>query len=151
MTDLKIGADGKIIGAADYSFFDTPKAGGDDRLMQIEKRLKGKDIILYFQTNSDKLNFTANQRKDFDDIIYYLQRKNGSNISTVGHTDNVGNASTNRRLSRKRAEFVKEYLAKNNIKSNQIKVDFKGPDQPMVPNTSDENRAKNRRVVVRLN
>jgi outer membrane protein OmpA-like peptidoglycan-associated protein len=67
-----------------------------------------------------------------------------------GHADNSGNRLTNRDLSRRRALAVQEYLKAHGIPVEQISVRFHGERYPLVPNTSEANRAKNRRVTLRL-
>ncbi|WP_330221405.1 flagellar protein MotY [Pseudomonas sp. GOM7] len=67
-----------------------------------------------------------------------------------GHADNSGNRLTNRDLSRRRALAVQEYLKAHGIPVEQITVRFHGERYPLVPNTSEANRAKNRRATLRL-
>lgn len=67
-----------------------------------------------------------------------------------GHADNSGNRLTNRDLSRRRALAVQEYLKAHGIPVEQISVRFHGERYPLVPNTSEANRAKNRRATLRL-
>ena len=64
-----------------------------------------------------------------------------------GHTDNTGNADSNKALSEKRAAKVKDYLTGNfNIASDRLQVAGHGQDNPKMPNTSIENQVANRRV-----
>lgn len=67
-----------------------------------------------------------------------------------GHADNSGNRLTNRDLSRRRALAVQEYLKAHGIPVEEITVRFHGERYPLVPNTSEANRAKNRRATLRL-
>ncbi|GEM_PF-403606 len=67
-------------------------------------------------------------------------------LSIVGHTDNVGRRKSNIRLSKNRAAAVKAWLVKRGIKGNRLTTDGKGPDEPVVPNTTKENKQMNRRV-----
>ena len=137
-----------IFGGASFGF------GGannnSDRISQIKARLFGKPLTLYFGTNQSEISLTAQQRKDFTDLIYYLDHVKSSKLGVVGHTDNKGDERYNVRLSRKRAEFVKDYLAKNGIIANKMKVSGKGPKAPVATNDTPEGRAKNRRVEVTL-
>ena len=70
------------------------------------------------------------------------------NIEIAGHTDDVGGAALNRRLSLARAQSVLDYLKGRYpaIDSTRFTVKGYGEDKPVVPNVSDENRAQNRRV-----
>ncbi len=63
-----------------------------------------------------------------------------------GHTDNIGTASYNMALSGTRAEAVKAWLVAHGIPATRIATHGYGDTKPLVPNTTDANRAKNRRV-----
>jgi outer membrane protein OmpA-like peptidoglycan-associated protein len=71
-------------------------------------------------------------------------------IQLDGHADNSGNRLTNRDLSRRRALAVMEYLKASGIAAEQIVMRFHGERYPLAPNTSEANRAKNRRVTILL-
>ncbi|MDO9329797.1 MAG: OmpA family protein [Pseudomonas sp.] len=73
-----------------------------------------------------------------------------NHIELDGHSDNSGNRLTNRELSRRRALAVMDYFKANGIQESQITLRFHGERYPVAPNTSATNRAKNRRVAVRL-
>lgn len=73
-----------------------------------------------------------------------------NHIELDGHSDNSGNRLTNRDLSRRRALAVMEFFKANGIQESQITVRFHGERYPLAPNTNNTNRAKNRRVAVRL-
>jgi OmpA-OmpF porin, OOP family len=140
--------DSLMIGGANYTFMETPKAdGGAD----LEKKLMGKNITLYFETNANTLTLSDEQRAYFADLISYLNKNPKANISVIGHTDNKGSVDKNTTLSQDRAAFVKKYLADNNIDANQIIPAGKGPTAPIADNGTPEGRAKNRRVEISLN
>jgi OOP family OmpA-OmpF porin len=69
-------------------------------------------------------------------------------IEVGGHTDNVGGAALNRKLSFLRAESVLSYMKGKYaaLDSTRFTVKGYGKGKPLVPNTSDENKAQNRRV-----
>jgi OOP family OmpA-OmpF porin len=69
-------------------------------------------------------------------------------IEVGGHSDSRGSASFNRRLSAQRAQSVHDYLMEKfpELDEGQFTVKGYGEDNPLVPNTSDLNMAKNRRV-----
>lgn len=73
-----------------------------------------------------------------------------NHIELDGHSDNSGNRLTNRDLSRRRALVVMEFFKANGIQESQITMRFHGERYPLAPNTNNANRAKNRRVAVRL-
>ena len=64
-----------------------------------------------------------------------------------GHTDNVGNAEQNRKLSEKRAWVIADYLInKQGFDRNKLIVNGFGPDRPMADNATEDGRARNRRT-----
>jgi len=121
------------------------------RLAAIKSRFNGKPITLYFATGKQEVNVTSQQRQDFSDLVFYLDNVAKSSLEVSGHTDNKGAANINTRLSRKRAEFVRDYLVGNGLGRNRLTTKGFGPDKPIATNDSDAGRSKNRRVEVRLN
>lgn len=86
-----------------------------------------------------------------DILVRFLKADPSVNrIQLDGHADNSGNRLTNRDLSRRRALAVMEYLKANGIPAEQITMRFHGERYPLAPNTSEANRAKNRRVSILL-
>lgn len=126
-------------------------AKSNDRLAEVEARLRANPLVLYFQTNKSNLSLSSAQRQYLTDLVYYLDNKEGGTVNSTGHTDNKGSRAVNTRLGRKRAEFVKDYLKRNNISESKIKVGSKGPDAPTATNDTEEGRAKNRRVEITIN
>jgi outer membrane protein OmpA-like peptidoglycan-associated protein len=64
----------------------------------------------------------------------------------VGHTDNIGDPSYNQTLSEKRASTVSQIFIETGFKTQNIQSMGRGASQPLVENSSEENRALNRRV-----
>ncbi|WP_083253240.1 OmpA family protein [Flavivirga aquatica] len=67
------------------------------------------------------MNLTAEQRQKITDISHCVD-KLGVKVQVVGHTDNTGDAATNIVLGQQRADFVKSYLIRNGILSNNIEA-----------------------------
>ena len=141
-----------LVGGAAFSFtgMAKPNHATDYKLATIEKKLRATPFILYFGSNQKELNLTEDQRQNFSDLIYYLEHKTGSSVMSEGHTDNVGQLASNMTLSNERAAFVKEYLTKNGINTQQIKTEGKGSTKPITSNDSEAARAKNRRVEISI-
>ncbi|EXF46167.1 outer membrane protein [Pseudomonas sp. BAY1663] len=90
-------------------------------------------------------------RARLDIVLQYLRADPSVNrILLDGHSDNSGNRLLNRDLSRRRALAVQDYLLANGVPQEQITVRFHGERYPLVANSSEANRAKNRRVTLRL-
>ena len=67
-------------------------------------------------------------------------------MRVVGHTDDVGNAAVNQHLSQKRAEAVVAWLVARGIAPSRLAAEGKGESEPIVDNSTAENRQINRRV-----
>ncbi|HEY8431332.1 MAG TPA: OmpA family protein, partial [Sandaracinaceae bacterium] len=67
-------------------------------------------------------------------------------IEIQGHTDNRGGAQHNLELSQRRAEAVRDWLVRAGVDPNRLVARGYGQDQPLVPNITAANRARNRRV-----
>ena len=72
-------------------------------------------------------------------------------IRIEGHTDSVGSADENRKLSLARAESVKAHLVSQGYPAAKITTAGLGPDHPVADNNSPEGRANNRRVEIIVN
>ncbi|MEK9721040.1 MAG: OmpA family protein, partial [Quisquiliibacterium sp.] len=68
----------------------------------------------------------------------------------VGHTDSVGTDAYNMALSLRRADSVKAYLVSKGVAADRIRTAGRGESQPVASNETEEGRAKNRRVTVRV-
>ena len=71
-------------------------------------------------------------------------------IAVTGHTDNVGTDVANQRLSLRRANAVKQYLATHGINAEKIKTTGRGKTSPVADNKTTQGRARNRRVEVEI-
>jgi outer membrane protein OmpA-like peptidoglycan-associated protein len=83
-----------------------------------------------------------------DLVLEFMRRKKSAEVEISGHTDNVGNAKTNKALSAKRAEACRSYLISKGIDGSRIKAAGFGDARPVAPNDTAENRQKNRRIEV---
>jgi outer membrane protein OmpA-like peptidoglycan-associated protein len=73
------------------------------------------------------------------------------NLSIEGYTDSTGSDATNMMLSTDRAKTVYDFLLVQGIAPSRMKYQGFGPANPVAPNDTEANRAKNRRVEVVLN
>lgn len=72
-------------------------------------------------------------------------------IEIAGHTDNVGSPETNIKLSKERAESVRQYLLQTyGLPQNMVVAQGYGEAQPIAPNDTPDGREKNRRVVFKI-
>lgn len=112
---------------------------------------------------TEKVSFAADAFFDFnktalkpegkaklDDLADKVKGLNLEVVIAVGHTDSVGSDAYNDKLSVKRSEAVKSYLAGKGIDASKIYTEGKGEKQPVADNKSAEGRAKNRRVEIEV-
>ena len=97
-----------------------------------------------FNFNDATLNDEAKQY--LDELAELLNRNQQMTIEIIGHTDDVGTPEGNWIISLRRAQVVADYLISKGISPERIKVTGKMDKEPLFPNNSPENRAKNRRV-----
>ena len=106
---------------------------------------------VFFRLNSyelDTLSFTALQ-----EMVLYLRANPSLEVAIAGHTDDSGTVEYNQLLSLQRAKRVAQFLEVHGILSSRLHVAGYGSARPLLPNTSAENSAKNRRItfeVIRL-
>lgn len=102
------------------------------------------ESIMKFATASSRLQESAIPH--VKSIADYLLDNPGYRILIVGHTDNTGKPTFNKKLSLDRARSVAEILLKAGVSPEAIQTDGAGMERPLLPNTSEESRAVNRRV-----
>ncbi len=74
----------------------------------------------------------------------------GDPIEIGGHTDSLGSAAYNRALSQRRAAAVARFLTDHGVAAGRLRVHGHGEEEPVADNTTEQGRAHNRRVEIRL-
>jgi len=97
-----------------------------------------------FAINQSSLNNAS--QANIRELATVLNKYPDTYVLIEGHTDNTGSDALNLELSEKRAKSVSDYLNSQNIDASRLKTSWYGLTQPKVPNDSEANRAKNRRV-----
>ncbi len=100
---------------------------------------------ILFDVNSDKIKpESAGVLKEIADV---LKENEAIKIKIIGHTDSDGKDADNLSLSKRRAAAVKKILETDyGIEGSRMQTDGKGESAPVVPNTTKEGKAQNRRV-----
>ncbi len=100
---------------------------------------------IYFDTAKSDLKPESDAA--IAEIGKLLRQQPTLKVFVVGHTDMVGDASANLKLSQARAQAVINALvAKHNIAAARLTAFGAGPYAPVAPNRDEDGRAKNRRV-----
>jgi len=99
----------------------------------------------------DKAELKPESISSLSRLKRFLEENAQVNIVIEGHTDNIGEHDYNQDLSMRRAESVREYLVENGISKDRLAVKGWGDKKPILPNTNQANRAKNRRIEIVIN
>lgn len=83
-------------------------------------------------------------------IVEYMKNKSTLNIEITGHTDSEGAVEYNRNLSRRRADAVRKFLVQLGCEPHRLNIAGVGYEHPLGNNDTEEGRALNRRVEIRL-
>lgn len=108
----------------------------------VKKKFKMENIAFQF----DSYAVSEEQKPYLNEVAAKLKERKDVYMVVIGHTDNVGAAAYNNALSKKRAESVKTYLVAQGVESSRILVESYGFERPLESNSTQEGRAKNRRV-----
>jgi OOP family OmpA-OmpF porin len=103
---------------------------------------------IYFETAKSRLLMQSTIQ--LDELFVAMQQHPALEIEISGHTDNTGNSVQNQTLSENRAKSVNDYLVQKGIQTERIKYLGFGMTKPVAPNDCGENKAKNRRVEIRI-
>ncbi|MBL7968293.1 MAG: PD40 domain-containing protein [Prolixibacteraceae bacterium] len=125
----------------------------DPYILEIKlKKIKvGGSVVLrniFFNTGSFEL--LPESKTELQKLIDFLNLNKTLVIEIGGHTDNVGSAEMNKKLSESRALEVYKYLVAHNIDQERMKYSGYGLSMPVVPNDTPEGRALNRRTEFRI-
>ena len=110
--------------------------------IQINAAIQLNNVL--FKTNSSELDSIS--YVELNTIVQLLNENPGIKIEIRGHTDNIGKADDNLKLSEKRAHAVVDYLIQKNISPTRLQAKGFGETLPLVDNTTEEGRSKNRRT-----
>lgn len=101
-----------------------------------------------FAFNSAEL--TPNAERLLQPVAETLTKNSDMRIEVDGHTDSKGSDRYNLGLSRRRAESVKKYLVAQGVSSGQIVTRGFGEKMPVADNSTEDGRAQNRRVEIKI-
>ncbi len=105
----------------------------------------GSDTINF---DFDKADLRPENKELLSRVVGVLLTSNGYKVQIFGHTDDIGSAEYNQKLSLRRAEAVRNYLVEAGLDPSIVTVKGFGKSNPLVEGTSAEARAKNRRVEI---
>jgi outer membrane protein OmpA-like peptidoglycan-associated protein len=98
----------------------------------------------------DQAEIPTNISNTLDKLADYLKQNEGAEIKIEGHADNEGTTVYNKRLSMRRVQRAVKYLTDNGVTASRIQTEAFGDTKPIADNTTEEGRAKNRRVEIHI-
>ncbi len=117
-------------------------------LLPVNYRQIARSAVL-FPSSQWRLSDATKKRLDL--IAEYVQADPAvTGVYVDGHSDNLGRRLANRDLSRQRAEEVTRYLTRLGVNADMVTTRYHGERYPVVKNVGEANRARNRRVTIRL-
>jgi outer membrane protein OmpA-like peptidoglycan-associated protein len=147
---------GALAGAAVGNYMDRQEA-------ELRRRLRGTGVSVTRRGDEIILNMPGNVTFDFDSaalrpaffdvldsVALVLEEYDRTVLIVDGHTDAVGSAEYNHRLSVRRAETVARYLVNRGIRPVRIEAYGYGEQYPVATNRTTEGRSRNRRVELTL-
>jgi len=103
-------------------------------------------FILYFR--HDSADLTRESEAQLQVVLRTIRERSPVDISVVGHTDTLGEADYNARLSLKRARAVAAILTGNGVDASILDITSHGKNNPLVPTGDQVSEPRNRRVEV---
>jgi OmpA-OmpF porin, OOP family len=141
--------------SSSYNFLEIPALKGNayykDPFVVDIQHLPAKSFILEdcnFETG--KATLQPSSYEVLDELVAYLVRKDDERIELGGHTDNVGTAAKNLKLSEDRANTVRAYLLTKGIDPLRVTAKGYGMSKPIASNKTAAGKAQNRRTEVKI-
>ena len=112
---------------------------------------KGETIILnHLIFEQGKAVINPKSFQELDELVAMMKDSPKVEIQLEGHTDNVGNPEANMKLSQSRVDAVKKYITSKGVSKNRVQTKAFGGSKPIAKENTEEARAKNRRVEMRV-
>ena len=133
-----------------------PENGIENNLVKfIEDKNRPVDKTTWFNFgrllfDTGKATLKPNSVEEVKNIAEILKAFPAVHIKIGGYTDNTGGAEINKKLSQERADMVMAELVKLGITKSRLEAEGYGPEHPEASNDTEEGRAQNRRIAVRV-
>ncbi|MFZ2974568.1 MAG: OmpA family protein [Ferribacterium limneticum] len=102
--------------------------------------------VLYFEAGGNVL--TAESQAALANIRKEIAERPASEVMVIGHTDRVGSVELNDRLSKTRAEGLRDLLIESGVAADKLEAVGRGERDPLVPTDDEVDEPKNRRVEI---
>jgi len=115
-----------------------------------KEEIGAKMVIENILFNTGETNLLPESLNELNKLVNLLRESPNIKIEVSGHTDNTGSEATNKTLSNSRALSVRNYLVSQGISGERIGYNDYGFDRPIASNNTEEGRAANRRVEIKI-
>jgi outer membrane protein OmpA-like peptidoglycan-associated protein/uncharacterized protein YegP (UPF0339 family) len=140
----------------DGSALSIPEFGVENQLIQfIRDDARPVDKTTWF--NFDRIGFdtgkadlTLESREQIVNIASIMKAYPAVKLKIGGYTDNTGTLAFNQRLSQDRAESVMNALITQGVSQERVAAEGYGPQYPVASNDTEDGRAQNRRIALRV-
>lgn len=156
-TEKIVGAGiGALAGAGIGAYMDRQEREMRERTAgsDVEVVRRGDELILKMPSGitfaTDSSTIQAQYRPTLDKVASVLDRYNQTYVDVYGHTDSRGSDAYNQSLSERRARAVADYLVMRGVESARLETLGYGETQPVATNDTEEGRAQNRRVEIKI-
>ena len=123
----------------------------DTHIIMVKAEIGSKVVLRNVFFDIGKSDLKPESIAEVENIRELLVRDAHLRVQINGHTDNSGNAASNKALSLKRASSVVDYLVKHGIATSRLSAKGYGSDRPIVSNDDEEGgRAINRRTEIEI-
>ena len=115
---------------------------------------QGDQLVVRFSSailfDTGKADLKAQSKKDLTEFAGVLKKYSDTDLVIEGHTDSTGTVAINEKLSAARAQAVVDFLASQGVVATRMQGKGLASTQPVGDNATDEGRAQNRRVAVKI-
>jgi|JI10StandDraft_1071094.scaffolds.fasta_scaffold01713_14 OOP family OmpA-OmpF porin len=130
---------------------DPKQANSNIIIRNIELTSAGGTIVLsHLIFAQGKAVIDPKSFQELDEVVAMLKENSKMEIQLEGHTDNRGNADANLKLSQSRVDAVKKYMVSKGVGKDRVKTKAFGGTKAIATEDTEEARAKNRRVEMRV-
>jgi len=120
----------------------------------IDVTREGDNLILNMPSNVtfavDSSAVQPNFQETLGSVANTLSQYEKSYVDIFGHTDSTGSDAYNQSLSERRASSVSNFLANSGVQRARLAIQGFGESQPVATNSTEEGRAANRRVEIKI-
>ncbi len=119
-------------------------------IIKESENLKNGIVLNNIFFNYNKATLRPESKTELENLIKLMNDNPNIKIEISGHTDNIGSAAYNQKLSESRAKAVVDYLIEHGIERSRLSYRGYGFDKPIAPNDTEEGRQLNRRVEFKI-